>query len=369
MRIGKQDAPFTAICTSDATSITVRGRDLVDELMGQIDFTSYFWLLVTGQMPSEQQTWFTNAVLVALAEHGLVPSVVAARMTYAAAPEALQGAVAAGPAVFAPGIVRALFDPGRAVRALGLLGSIEALAPALAPILGAWLLALGGWRLPFAAIAAIALALAAAIGAAGALPQVARRPRGGYARLIAHPVFLRYALSQAFVLGGLLTFVFGMPAVFVHAFGGALSQFIVMQVCGIAGFMLLANISGRLLPRFGPERLISIGTAVACAGALGIFLYALAGGRNAVLITALFVPVNAGLGLRGPSGFYRAVLAARNDDARGAALVILGILGAAAIGTTLAAPFVGGDLVHLAAIALGFHVLAMLSLTLLPKLK
>lgn len=96
MRIGKQDAPFTAICTSDAESITVRGHDLVNGLMGQIDFTSYFWLLVTGQMPNEDQTFFTNAVLVALAEHGLVPSVVAARMTYAAAPEALQGAVAAG---------------------------------------------------------------------------------------------------------------------------------------------------------------------------------------------------------------------------------------------------------------------------------
>ncbi|MGZ5792386.1 MAG: citryl-CoA lyase, partial [Croceibacterium sp.] len=96
MRIGKQDAPFTSICTSDATSITVRGHDLVNDLMGQIDFTSYFWLLVTGAMPNEQQTYFTNAVLVALAEHGLVPSVVAARMTYAAAPEALQGAVAAG---------------------------------------------------------------------------------------------------------------------------------------------------------------------------------------------------------------------------------------------------------------------------------
>jgi citrate synthase len=96
MRIGKQDAPLTAICTSDAESITVRGHDLVNELMGQIDFTSYFWLLVTGQMPNEDQTFFTNAVLVALAEHGLVPSVVAARMTYAAAPEALQGAVAAG---------------------------------------------------------------------------------------------------------------------------------------------------------------------------------------------------------------------------------------------------------------------------------
>ena len=96
MRIGKQDAPYTAICTSDAESITVRGHDLVGELMGEIDFTSYFWLLVTGTKPNADQLYFLNAVLVALAEHGLVPSVAAARMTYAAAPEALQGAVAAG---------------------------------------------------------------------------------------------------------------------------------------------------------------------------------------------------------------------------------------------------------------------------------
>src|SRR5688572_9282191 len=96
MRIGKQDAPYTAICTSDADSITVRGRDLTTEIIGKMDFTSYFWLLVTGKEPNAEQSFFLNAILCALAEHGLVPSVVAARMTYAAAPEALQGAVAAG---------------------------------------------------------------------------------------------------------------------------------------------------------------------------------------------------------------------------------------------------------------------------------
>jgi len=96
MRIGKQDAPFTAICTSDAHSITVRGHDLVGSIIGNTDFTSYFWLLVTGQLPTEKQKFFANAVLCAIAEHGLVPSVVATRMTYAAAPEAFHGAVAAG---------------------------------------------------------------------------------------------------------------------------------------------------------------------------------------------------------------------------------------------------------------------------------
>ena len=96
MRIGKQDAPFTSICTSDAESITVRGLDLCEDVIGKIDFTSYFWMLVTGTLPTPKQLFFCNAVLAAIAEHGLVPSVVASRMTYAAAPEAFHGAVAAG---------------------------------------------------------------------------------------------------------------------------------------------------------------------------------------------------------------------------------------------------------------------------------
>jgi len=96
MRIGKQHDPFTAICTSDAESITVRGHDLVRDVIGKIDFTSYFWLLVTGVLPDARQRFFADAVLAAIAEHGLVPSVVAARATFAAAPEAFHGAVAAG---------------------------------------------------------------------------------------------------------------------------------------------------------------------------------------------------------------------------------------------------------------------------------
>ncbi|MEW5420503.1 citryl-CoA lyase [Amorphus sp. 3PC139-8] len=96
MRIGKQDQAFTAIATSDADSITVRGSDLCDELIGQIGFTDYFWLLVTGERPNEVQRRITDACLVAIAEHGLVPSVQAARMTLAAGPDAWQGAMSAG---------------------------------------------------------------------------------------------------------------------------------------------------------------------------------------------------------------------------------------------------------------------------------
>ena len=96
MMIGKPGAAATAISTADAASITVRGRDLCGDLMGRLGFTDYFHLLVTGREPTAEQRFFLDLLLVAIAEHGLVPTNQAARMTLAADPAALQGAVAAG---------------------------------------------------------------------------------------------------------------------------------------------------------------------------------------------------------------------------------------------------------------------------------
>ena len=96
MKIGKATVPHTAISTSNEDTIVVRGEDLCKDLIGKISFTDYFHLLVTGSRPTPAATAVLDATLVAIAEHGLVPSVQASRMTLAAAPDALQGAVAAG---------------------------------------------------------------------------------------------------------------------------------------------------------------------------------------------------------------------------------------------------------------------------------
>lgn len=96
MKIGKSTVPRTAICTSDEHTIVVRGQDLCNDLIGHVSFADYFFLLLTGKRPDATCSAVLNATLVAIAEHGLVPSVQASRMTYAAAPDALQGAVAAG---------------------------------------------------------------------------------------------------------------------------------------------------------------------------------------------------------------------------------------------------------------------------------
>ena len=76
--------------------VEVRGRDLCSDLMGRLSFTEYFHLLLTGGEPTEDQRYFLDLLLVAIAEHGMMPTNVAARMTLAADPESLQGAVAAG---------------------------------------------------------------------------------------------------------------------------------------------------------------------------------------------------------------------------------------------------------------------------------
>ncbi|MGZ8260148.1 MAG: citryl-CoA lyase [Caldimonas sp.] len=96
MKIGKATVPRTAICTSDEHTIVVRGRDLSKDLIGKVSFTDHFFLLLVGRMPTAGEAAVLDATLVAIAEHGVVPSVQAARMTFAAAPDAMQGAVAAG---------------------------------------------------------------------------------------------------------------------------------------------------------------------------------------------------------------------------------------------------------------------------------
>lgn len=86
----------TGIGASDAESITLLGRDLAGELMGHRTLTELAYMLVSGREPEPGQTQLLDAVLVSLADHGLTPIALSARLTYTGAPESIQGAVAAG---------------------------------------------------------------------------------------------------------------------------------------------------------------------------------------------------------------------------------------------------------------------------------
>ncbi|MEU4424016.1 citryl-CoA lyase [Actinoplanes sp. NPDC024001] len=86
----------TGLGTSDATTISLLGHDLAGDLMGRVGFGELAFWLVARRRPSPGETRVFEAVLVALADHGFTPTAIAARLTYLSAPEALQGALAAG---------------------------------------------------------------------------------------------------------------------------------------------------------------------------------------------------------------------------------------------------------------------------------
>ncbi|TMD98385.1 MAG: citryl-CoA lyase [Chloroflexi bacterium] len=86
----------TDIGGSTADSITLRGRDLARDLMGKVSFSELAFLLVVRRLPTAGELGLLDAVLVSLTDHGLTPTVLAARLTHTGAPESLQGAIAAG---------------------------------------------------------------------------------------------------------------------------------------------------------------------------------------------------------------------------------------------------------------------------------
>ena len=95
MQIGDRSTPVSHISQAYPDRVEVRGRDLC-AVMGRLSFTEYFHLLLTGREPTDDERFFLDVLLVAIAEHGMMPTNVAARMTRAADPGSLHGAVAAG---------------------------------------------------------------------------------------------------------------------------------------------------------------------------------------------------------------------------------------------------------------------------------
>src|SRR3974377_50422 len=86
----------TALCKTATDRIVLRGHDLVHEVMGTMTFAETLYLLITGRRPTPGQARVLDTVLVTLMDHGITPHAIAARLTYRAAPDSLQGAMAAG---------------------------------------------------------------------------------------------------------------------------------------------------------------------------------------------------------------------------------------------------------------------------------
>jgi citrate synthase len=211
--IGPPGVPVTHISQAHPDRVEVRGRDLAGDLMGRLTFTEYFHLLLTGEEPTEQQRYFLDLLLVAIAEHGMMPTNVAARMTLAADPGSLHGAVAAGILGAGPVILGTAEECARLLTELRATGT--------APEQAAHRIRADGGKVPgfghpvhkpLDPRAERILALAGEHGAAGVHVALAEALRDGVAAAYGRPLTMNVSLPIAAVLLDL-----GFPASTVKA--------------------------------------------------------------------------------------------------------------------------------------------------------
>lgn len=281
----------------------------------------------------------------------------------------IQGMASAAASVFIPGFIRGLFPHRKAARAIGLLGSIQALVPAIAPVVGTLILQFFNWRITFISLGVLTMALAVMIRfAKGPERNPGQHTPGTYVQLLKNAVYLRYALSQALAVGGLITFGFGAPSVIILSMGGNLNDFILMQMLNVGGYIIAANISPGLAERFSHEKVILAGTLMALLSAFALSGYGFLNGSRAFVMTILFTPMGFALGLRGPVAFYRGIVSAGSNDARGSALMIFLTFITTALGSLITGHFITGGLTPLAMSVTAMFLLSFLLFVLLPKL-
>lgn len=89
------DAWRTAIATSDATSLRVRGYDIT--ALMQLSFADTIYLLHQGRLPNQSERKLLDAILIGVADHGSgAPSCATARLVASGNRQSLSAAVAAG---------------------------------------------------------------------------------------------------------------------------------------------------------------------------------------------------------------------------------------------------------------------------------
>jgi DHA1 family bicyclomycin/chloramphenicol resistance-like MFS transporter len=194
---------------------------------------------------------------------------------------ALQGSSAGIGLIVGRAIVRDRFEGADAQRLLSQISMIFGVAPALAPIIGAWIVAFGGWRWLFWAIAGFAAALL--LLCAIVLPEtharerrVALSPRNlfrGYRQILAHPHFLPLALASTCNFGGLFLYIAAAPAFVLGVLKLDPNQFYWLFVPAISGLVLGAMLAARLAGRVTVRVILGIGySIIATAALLGIIM-------------------------------------------------------------------------------------------------
>ncbi len=257
----------------------------------------------------------------------------------------IQGLAGATGIVIARAIVRDLYAGNDAARFFSLLMLVNGLAPILAPMLGGLLLRFTSWRGVFVVLTVIGvLQLVAVISGLGETLPVEQRQSGGiqttmatFRQLLTNRAFVGYALSCGLAFASMFAYISGSPFVLQTIYGLSPLLFSFAFGTNALGIMILGQVSGRLVGRVPPQKLLVIGLIINATGGLILLLVILQGHIGLIgILPALFLVV-ASMGLVLPNATTLAL--SGKPGVAGSASALLGVL-QFAIGAA-AAPLVG----------------------------
>ena len=197
----------------------------------------------------------------------------------------VQGIGASTGVAISRAVVRDLHEGPQAQRLMSRVMLIFALAPALAPLVGAGLLALAGWRAIFLFLTLFGFVLAWVTWRflPETLAEEDRQPLHplallrAYLAIFRHPGFLLLALGVALNFNGFFLYVLSAPVFILEHLGLGSGGFVWLFGPAVGGMMIGSMLSERMAGRWSPVRTVGTGfvlmfaAVVANAAVSGLF--------------------------------------------------------------------------------------------------
>ncbi|KRA25959.1 MFS transporter [Microbacterium sp. Root61] len=193
----------------------------------------------------------------------------------------LMGVGAAAGGVVAMAIVRDLFGGRRLVVMLSRLALVSGVAPVVAPLIGAALLAVMPWRGIFVFLAAYgAIMLVCAIFLVPeTLPKARRGERGSttvwqrYRSVLSDRVFIGVLVIGGMTFSGLFSYLSSSSFLFQTTFDFNAQEYGLLFAVNSLGVVIGVQAASRLAARFGPQWVMAFSTAVLLVSSIAILVF------------------------------------------------------------------------------------------------
>lgn len=220
----------------------------------------------------------------------------------------LQGVGACVGPSLARTVVRDVFGPTRAARALSLIAMLMALAPAIAPSVGGVMLLVLPWPSIFLFLAVYGVLMIVLIHRL--LPETLPAPQSlhplailrNYRELLADPLFLSVTVTSSLVYAGLMVYLSSSSFVYIEMLGVPVEYFGLIFLTAVVGYMAGSGVSARLAGRFESEQLMLLGAVLSLAASAMMLLGSWLLPQSVLALMLPMMLYSTGMGLVLPHG-------------------------------------------------------------------